>query len=451
MSRDFFEVDRETPWLLPPSLQDWLPEGHLARFVVDIVEQLDLSDLTSDYSRGGKRAYHPAMLLSLLFYGYATGVFSSRKLERATYESVAFRFIASNLHPDHDTIAAFRKRFIGRLGGLFTQILMMARTLGVLQLGNVSLDGTRIKVNASKHKAMSWDYANKLEQQLREEVATLLARAEQADEVEPDAGLDIPEELKRRRDRLEAIAAAKEEIAQRAAERHRTEMAAYEEKMAARAAKEAASGRKPGGRPPQEPQPGPRPKDQVNFTDPESRIMPSSEGFVQGFNAQASVDNGSHLIVAGHVTDAPNDKQQVTPALEQLAAVEAVIGKPEGILADTGYFSADNVAQCEMAEVTPYIASGRDTHNQPLANRQAPAPELPVDADPAARAKHRLKTPEGKAIYARRKATVETVFGIIKEVMGFRRFHLRGLNAVSGEWTLVSLAWNLKRMHALAS
>ena len=316
MSRDFFEVDRETPWLLPPSLQDWLPEGHLARFVVDIVEQLDLSDLTSYYSRGGKRAYHPAMLLSLLFYGYATGVFSSRKLERATYESVAFRFIASNLHPDHDTIAAFRKRFIGCLGGLFTQILMMARTLGVLQLGNVSLDGTKIKANASKHKAMSWDYANKLEQQLREEVAALLAQAEQADEVEPDAGLDIPEELKRRRDRLEAIAAAKEEIARRAVERHQAEMAAYEQKMAARAAREAASGRKPGGRPPQEPQPGPRPKDQVNFTDPESRIMPSSEGFVQGFNAQASVDNGSHLIVAGHVTDACNDKQQVTPALE---------------------------------------------------------------------------------------------------------------------------------------
>ena len=181
---------------------------------------------------------------------------------------------------------------------------MMARTLGVLQLGNVSLNGTKIKANASKHEAMSWDYANKLEQPLQEEVAALLARAEQADEAESDIGLDIPEALKRRRDRLEAIAAAKEEIARRAAERHRAEMAVYKEEMAARAAKEAASGRKPGGRPPQEPQPGPHPKDQVNFTDPESRIMPSSEGFVQGFNAQAAVDNGSHLIVAGHVADA---------------------------------------------------------------------------------------------------------------------------------------------------
>ena len=298
---------------------------------------------------------------------------------------------------------------------------------------------------------MSWDYANKLEQQLQEEVAVLLVRAEQVDEADPDIGLDIPEELKWRRDCLEATAAAKEEISRRAAERHRAEMVAYEEKIADRAAKEAASGRKPGGRPPQEPQPGPHPKDRVNFTDPESRIMPSSEGFVRGFNAQAAVDNGSHLIVAGHVTDACNVKQQGAPALEQLAAVEAVIGKPEGILADTGYFSADNVAQSEMAEVTPYFASGRDAQNQPLANRQAPAPELPVDADPAARAKHRLKTPESKAIYARRMATVETAFGIIKEVMGFRRFHLRGLNAVSGEWTPVSLAWNLKRMQALAS
>ena len=296
---------------MPPSLQDWLPEGNLARFVVDIVEQLDLSDLTSDLSRDGKRAYHPAILLSLLFCGYATGVFSRRKLERATYKSVAFRFIAANLHPDHDTIAAFRKRCIGRLGGLFIQIPMMARTLGVLQLGNVSLDGTRIKANASKHKAMSWDYASRLEQRLREEVAALLARVEQADEAEPDAGPDIPEELKRRRDRLQAIAAAKEEIAQRAAERHRAEMAAYEEKMAARAAKEAASGRKSGGRPPQEPQPRPHPKDQVSFTDPESRIMPSSEGFVQRLNAQAAVDNGSQLMVAGHVTDACNDNQQV--------------------------------------------------------------------------------------------------------------------------------------------
>ena len=217
---------------------------------------------------------------------------------------------------------------------------------------------------------MSWDYANKLEQQLQEEVAALLARAEQADEAEPEAGLDIPEELKRRRDRLEAIAAAKEEIAQRTAERHRAEMAADEEKMAARAAKQAASGRKPGGRPPQEPQPGPHSKDQVNFTDPESWIMPSLEGFVQGFNAQAAVDNGSHLIVAGHVTDASNDKQQVAPTLEQLAAVEAVIGKPEGVLADTGYFSADNVAQCEIAEVTA-VHRVRPQRAQPTAGEPA--------------------------------------------------------------------------------
>ena len=253
MSRDFRRTDRETPWLLPPSLQDWLPEGHLARFVVDIVEQLDLSDLTSDYSRGGKRAYHPAMLLSLLFYGYATGVFSSRKLERATYESVAFRFIAANLHPDHARHDCRLSQAVywapgwpvhpdpddgADSGGAATR---------ECESGRYQDQGQR-----QQAQAMSWDYANKLEQQLQEEVAALLARAEQADEAEPDAGLDIPEELKRRRDRLEAIAAAKEEITQRAAERHRAEMAAYEEKMAARAAKEAASrpeaGRSPAAR-----------------------------------------------------------------------------------------------------------------------------------------------------------------------------------------------------------
>ena len=450
MSRNFIETDRDTMWLLPPSVQDWLPEDHLARFVVEMVEQLDLSALTADYGVGGKRAYHPAMLLALLFYGYASGVFSSRKLEQATYDSVAFRFIAANTHPDHDTIAAFRKRFVGSLDGLFVQILMMARTMGLMQIGNVSLDGTKVKANASKHKAMSWAYANRLEAQLKEEVAALLERAAQADTADETA-LDIPEELKRREDRLTVIAAAKAEIEARAAARHAAEMAEYEEKMQARATKQEKTGRKPGGKPPKAPEPGPRAKDQVNFTDPESRIMPSTEGFVQAYNAQAVVDNDSHLIVTNHVTDACNDKREVAAALADLDEVAEAVGKPAGLLADTGYFSAANVDRCEAAQVTPYIAPGRDAHNPSLAARLAPVPDCPADADPVTRAHHRLKTPEGKAIYAKRKATVETVFGVIKEAMGFRRFHLRGLSAANGEWTLVSLAWNLKRMHALAS
>ena len=449
MSAKFSPIDRYTTYLLPPSLQDWLPEDHLARFVVDIVDGLDLSALKRAYSGGGKQPYHPALLLSLLFYGYATGVFSSRKLEQATYDSVAFRYISADTHPDHDTIATFRKRFLSELTDLFAQVLVMAQAMGLLQLGKVSLDGTKIKANASKHKAMSWAHANKLEEQLRAEVTELFAQAEQAD-TEAQPSLDIPEELKRREDRLAAIAQAKAEIERRAQVRDEAERAAYEEKLARRRKKEKETGKKTGGRPPQAPTPGPRKQDQVNFTDEESRIMPSTEGFVQGYNAQAAVDVDSHMVVTNHVTAHCNDKQEVAPTLQQLDALPDAVGKPEGLLADSGYFSQDNVTRCEAEDVTPYISPGREQHHQSLAERCEPVPECPPDADAVTRMRHRLKTPDGKAVYARRKSTVETVFGIVKEVMGFRRFHVRGLEAVNGEWTLTCLAWNLKRMHALA-
>ncbi len=450
MSRDFREVDRETAWLLPPSVQDWLPEDHLARFVVEIVDSLDLGRLTSAYGHGGKRAYHPGMLLALLFYGYATGVFSSRKLEQATWDSVAFRYVAANSHPDHDTIAAFRKRFVGELGDLFVQILMIARSMGFLKLGAVSLDGTKVQANASRHKALSWEYANRLETQLQAEVEQLMAMAEAAD-AEAAGEVDVPGELKRREDRLAAIRAAKAEMEARAAARHAEEEKIWREKMAARAAREEQTGRRSGGKPPSRPQPGPGAKDQVNLTDPESRIMKTADGFEQAYNAQAVVDNGSHLIVAAHVSNAVNDKRQIAPALEHLEATAPAVGMPGAVLADTGYHSAANLALCEDHDLVPFIAEGRQAHNQPLATRLAEPPALPSGADAVARARHRMTTREGKAIYARRKATVETIFGIIKEVMGFRRFHLRGLHAAGGEWTLVSLAWNLKRMHALAA
>ena len=459
MSDKFQPINRYTTYLLPPSLQDWLPEKHLARFVVDIVDQLDLSRLVNHYGGGGKAPYHPALLLGLLFYGYATGVFSSRKLEQATYDSVAFRYITADTHPDHDTIATFRKRFLSELTDLFAQVLVMAQAMGLLQLGKVSLDGTKIKANASKHKAMSWAHANKLEEQLRAEVTELFAQAEQAD-TEAQPSLDIPEELKRREDRLAAIAQAKAEIERRAQVRDEAERAAYEEKLARRRKQEKETGKKMGGRPPQAPTPGPRKQDQVNFTDEESRIMPSTEGFVQGYNAQAAVDVDSHMVVTNHVTDHCNDKQEVAPTLQQkhatacavlwLDALPDAVGKPEGLLADSGYFSQDNVARCEAEDMTPYISPGREQHHQSLAERCEPVPECPPDADAVTRMRHRLKTPAGKAVYARRKSTVETVFGIVKEVMGFRRFHVRGLEAVNGEWTLTCLAWNLKRMHALA-
>ena len=456
MGDDFRALDRETPMLLPPSIQEWLPEQHLARFVVEIVEQLDLSEITSRYGgSGGKQAYQPAMLVALLFYGYATGVFSSRKLEQATYDSVAFRYITGDEHPDHDTIANFRKRFLSELEGLFKQILELAAELGALRLGTVSLDGSKMQGNASKHKAMSWGYANRLEQQLQGEVEKLLQQAQRADEgaegkQEQQQELDIPEELERREQRLEAIREAKEKIEERAQERHEAERAEYEEKLERRQEKEAATGKKLGGRPPKEPEAGPKEKDQVNLTDGESRIIPGANGgFLQGYNAQAVVDHGSHLVVGNHVSQAANDKREVEPALNELAEVEEVLGKPEALVADAGYHSKENVEKCVEQGIDPYIAGSRERHNQPLEERMKVPPECPADADAVTAMQHRMQTAEGKAIYGKRKATVETVFGVIKEVLGFRRFHLRGLRGAEGEWTLVCTAWNLKRLYVL--
>ena len=448
MSGKFQPINRDTPYLLPPSLQDWLPQKHLARFVVDIVDQLDLSELVTRYGGGGKQPYHPAVLLALLFYGYATGVFSSRKLEQATHDSVAFRFITGDAHPDHDTIATFRKRFLPELEGLFVQILVVAKVMGVFKLGKVSLDGTKIKANASKHKAMSWGYANKLEEQLRREVQELLRRAEQAD-TEDEPEIDIPDELARREDRLAAIKKAKEEIERRAQERFEAEQAEHEAKLQQRKDKEAKTGKKARGPKPKSPVAGPRDKDQINFTDDESRIMLSSEGFVQAYNAQAAVDIDSHLIVENHITQQSNDKQEIEPTLKRLKDTEEHLGEVEGLLADAGYFSADNVARCEASEITPYISDHRERHNLAWEDRFKTLPPCPQNADAVTTMAHRLRTDEGRAIYAKRKSTVETVFGIVKEVMGFRRFHLRGLDAAQGEWNLVCLAWNLKRMYAL--
>lgn len=450
MSGKFQTIDRNTAYLLPPSIQDWLPEKHLARFVVDIVDRLDLRALERRYGGGGKPPYHPALLLALLFYGYATGVFSSRKLEQATHDSVAFRFITGDAHPDHDTIATFRKRFLKELEGLFVQMLVLAKVMGVFKLGTVSLDGTKIKANASKHKAMSWGYANKLEEQLRREVRELLQKAEQADAMdEPE--IDIPDELARREDRLAAIERAKAEIERRSKERFEAEQAEYEQKLKRRREKEEKTGKKAGGRAPKAPQAGPGDKDQVNFTDEESRIMPSHEGFVQAYNAQATVDIDSHLIVENHLTQQPNDTQEVVPALDRLHELNDRLGKPDGLLADAGYFSENNVKRCEADEVTPYISDSRERHHLPWDERFQSPPPCPEGADAVTAMRHRLRTPEGRAMYAKRKSTVETVFGIVKEVMGFRRFHLRGFDAAQGEWNLVCMAWNMKRMYALTS
>jgi transposase len=450
MGSNFVPADRAQQYLFPPSIQDWLPENHLARFVVDIVSQLDLRPLLETYAGKGVKAYHPQVLLSLLFYGYATGIFSSRKIERATYDSIAFRYISANTHPDHDTIATFRKRFLEHLTPLFVQILRLAREMGLLKLGTVSLDGTKIKANASKHHALSWDHANQLEQQLQSEVEELMGLAEKADSEDLPDGMNIPEELSRRQDRLAAIAKAKEQIEQRAAKRYDQEQLEYEKKVAARRDKAEETGRKPRGREPKPPQSGPRKNDQVNLTDKESRIMPSSDkGFQQAYNAQAGVDVATMIIVESHVSQAPNDKQEIAPALAALNALPEQLGKVDTLLADAGYYSEDNVVSCEQSDIEPFIPPGRAAHNQPLGERFAQPAPLPEDAKPIDQMRHKLKTDEGRQVYAKRKSTVEPLFGIIKHVLGFRQFFLRGLSAVAGEWTLVSIAWNIKRIFAL--
>lgn len=450
MALKFVEVDRETLYLLPPSVQDWLPERHLARFVVEIVDQLDLRSLKESYAGRGSQPYNPEMLLALLFYGYATGVFASRKLERATYDSVAFRFIAANTHPDHDTIATFRRRFSSEIKDLFAQILLIAHQMEILKVGSVSLDGSKVKANASKHKALSYEHACKLEAQINAEVAELLKKAEAADKADVPDGMSIPEELKRREDRLSAIASAKAEIERRAAERHTREQAVYEKKAAERDKKAEKTGKKAGGKEPKKPEPGPAKKDQVNLTDEESRIMPvSGGGFEQAYNVQAAVDTATKLIIATHITQKPNDSQELKPTLENLATLPIELGAITELIADSGYFSEDNVTACEGKAITPYIAAGRDQHNQPLWDRFLEPPPLHDDADSVTKMKHRLRTAVGKAVYALRKVTSEPVFGIIKQAMGFRSFLLRGKEAAEGEWNLVCMAYNIKRLHAL--
>jgi transposase len=445
---NFRPINRDTGFLLPPSVDDWLPQRHLARFVVEVVDRLDLSALEKSYRGSGSASYHPAMLLALLIYGYATRVFSSRALERATYDSVAFRFIAGNEHPDHDTIANFRKRFLGPIEGLFVEVLKLARTLGMLKLGTVALDGTKLHANASRHSALSYGHAKKLEKQLKREVQQLLRLAERADAADLPDGMSIPEELERREQRLAAIAAAQAKIEGRVQER---EEAVYQAKLATREERERRSGKKPPGRPPAPPNGRIEEKEQVNLTDEDSRIMKvAGGGFDQCYNAQAVVATGSLLIVANGIAQAANDKQQLAPMLGRLKALPKGLGRVRRLLADSGYLSEDNVERCAAAQVEPLSALGRERHHAGWRQRFAQPPKAPApQATPLERMTHRLKTPAGRKLYALRKQTPEPVFGSIKSAMGFRQFLLRGLPNVRGEWNLVTMSWNIKRMFAL--
>jgi transposase len=448
MSRAFQTVDYERTLDLTISLRDALPAGHLARFVVGLVAQLNLGSIYARYAPLGGVAYAPEILLSLLLYGYATGVFSSRKIERATYDSVAFRFIAGNLHPDHDTLANFRKTFLPELADLFVDVLLVAQEAGLLRLGNISLDGTKIHADASKSSAMSHKRLLERETQLRREVSELLALAESTDRQSLPAGLVPADEIALRDDQLARLAQAKAVLEARADERYQAEKAAYAAKVQEREEKARRSHRKPRGRAPKPPTPGPRDDDQYNFTDPDSRIMKSSRtAFEQSYNAQVAVDQDSLLIVGQTLSNHPNDQQEAVPTID---AIPAALGRPAAAALDTGYFGEPNVAALEARGIEPYIATGREPHHQTWQERFGEQPTPPTDnASLKEKMAYKLRTAIGKAIYGLRKCTVEPVVGIIKEALGFRQFSLRGLTAATGEWCLVCLAFNIKRLHVL--
>ena len=451
MTRKFRTPDYEATLNSTISLREALPANHLARFVVDVIAQLDLSLLYARYAPVGGEAIAPEILLGVLFYGYATGVFSSRKIEKATFESLPFRFVASGLHPDHDTLANFRKTFLVEIQELFVQILLLAQTAEVLKLGNISLDGSKIHADASKSHAVSYKRLVELEAQLRQEVHELLTLGEQADQGDlrlPD-GLVIPDEIALRQERLTNLTKAKAVLEARAQERYVTEKADYEAKVRAREEKVQKTKGKPRGRAPKPPTPGPHAKDQYNFTDPDSRMMKNSTnaGFDQHYNTQVAVDQDSLLIVAPSLSNHSNNQREVEPTL---AALSPELGQPNAAALDNGYFSPRNVQALEARGIEPYIATGREPHYKSWRSFFDEQPEpLLETASLKEKMAYKLRTDIGQAIYRLRKSTVEPVIGIIKEVLGFRQFSLRGLTAAAGEWCLVCLAFNLKRLHIL--
>ena len=446
--RKFRQADYEAMESVQITLGEALPAEHLARFVVEVVKLLDLSEIYDKYSERGGMPYAPEVLLGLLLYGYATGVFSSRKIERASYESIPFRYIAGNMQPDHDTINQFRKDNLEELKGLFVQVLMLAHIMGYVKLGNISIDGSKIHADASKSKAVSFGRLKQMEERLQQEMEELFALAEEVESVRPE-GFDIENEIEIRRKKMGSLAEAKAVLEERARQRYAEEQAEYERKMAARKEKEERTGKKIGGRPPQKPEPGPRDKDQYNFTDPESRMMKNGNntGFEQSYNGQAAVEHESRLIVGNTLSNHPNDKREGVPTVQ---AIPTELGKPDAAAMDNGYFGLKPIQAFEAMNINPFIAVGRDAHHLDLCSLLEGEPEPPPeDADHIVKMTYKLRTEVGKAIYRLRKSTVEPVFGIIKEVMGFRQFSLRGLTAVAGEWNLVCLAYNLKRLHVL--
>jgi transposase len=450
--KTFKPYSPDQPFLLPPVLQDWLPEDHLAAFLGEVVDHaLDLRPILAAYATGdgrGQPPYHPALLVKLLLYGYCTGKPSSRAIERATYEEIPYRVLAANQHPDHDTIATFRQTHLAALAGLFLQVLQLCQRAGLVKLGHVALDGTKVLANASKHKAMSYGRMPEAERKLEQEIAALLATAQQVDAAE-DArygtgkrGDELPVELARRASRLATIRAAKADLEAEARADAMATAAAAQAKVADRERQTRETGRKPTGRPPVIPDPTqatPKPKAQRNFTDPASRIMKdgATKSFVRAYNAQAVVDGTAQVIVAAAVTQEANDKQQLVPMLTQ---VKPHCGAPPAAASgDAGYFSEAAVTDPALAAIALYVPPDRQTHGG--------TPPPPADDGTVIGAmRATLQTAAGQAIYALRKAIVEPVFGQIKGGRGFRRFAFRGLAKVQAEWALICLTHNLLKL-----
>ncbi len=457
MATRFVPIDRDTPLLLPPNLRDWVPADHLGHFLLDAVDALDLRQVRVNTRGTGSAQYPPPMLLALLIYSYATGTFGSRRIEQSTHDSVPVRLLTADTHPDHDTLCTFRRENQPLLTESFVKVLQLAQQLKVLKVGQltVAADGTKVLASASKHSAVSYAHAGEKIAQLELEVQQLLTKAEQADATPLQDGLTIPAEITRRQERQAALELARVEIEARAQARYAVQLAGHEAKLAVRAAKKE-RGETVGGKPPAAPTPTPEPKDQYNFTDPESRIMKAGNGqhFEQCYNAQAAVEVASRLIVGQRVSQAPNDKQELGPTL---GAIPAAAGGIAEALVDSGFFSEQAVRQMEQdvdgaaTGTVVYAAVGKTGHHRSVADLEKKAePEPPAaDASVTEVMRHRLKTSAGKALYKLRQQTVEPVFGIIKSVLGFRQFRLRGREKVSLEWTLVCLAYNLKRLHRL--
>ena len=454
MSKTFRPWQIDEPLLFPPCAQDFVGEGHLAGFVVGlVVEHLDLREIEGAYgSERGQPPFHPAMMTALLLYAYCNGVHSSRRIAKASRERVDFMSVVGLDAPDFRTVSDFRKRHLKPLAGLFTQVLKLCEQAGLAKLGHVALDGTKIKANASKHKAMSYERMEKAEKELAAEVQALLAEAARVDAEEDGKygkgkrGDELPKELARRESRLEKIREAKaalEQEAREAAEKKQAEVAAQ---LKEREKQEGERGRKFGGRPPQAPdaeEAKPEPQAQRNFTDPESRIMKdgATKEFVQAYNAQAAVDSQAQVIVGAAVTQEANDKKQLVPMLKE---VKAQMGRPpRQVTADNGYFSEANVTDAQLQEIDLFVAPDGQKHGEKPPATTGPPPS---DASVAEQMRHKLRTAEGQAVYKLRKAVVEPVFGQIKEARGFRRFLLRGLEKVQAEWQMICATHNLLKL-----